>query len=398
MRTYIHLLIVFGMFFVTFLVSTCLADEADDKAKRFLFLVEGMKFEREKIVSGVVRGKGERSRTRDLDGKSHVWETDLNLVTSTAPVEYLIAFDFAENKMRVDRKEPNFDDTGGYEHQLGQYIETQDSIVYDSHVLNKPYTCVIFVAQPKEGDYDWRGKRYCSPLDIRNIGSLDLWRFTHGGGPSFSDRMATYTRIPEVLVEEENGIVRYEYHNRDEKDGELNRRVTWIDTQNGFTFMRHLDITEFDWQPDHPWICQDTHASWEKKAGVWVPVDIVFENKANMKEERKFVMTFDWESVNKPVDDEYFSYCDFEVSSGQTPVAKIPTKAQGAAGQADHLGTYVSLCGTKEGRLLMKQIAEKESTLRFWQWTTMIIGIVLIVAGLALRIMAAIKRRKQRFP
>jgi len=382
-RVSLSFLIVFVTYLATNQIPLCFADE---KAERFRFLVEGMKLEREKIASGVVRGKGERTLTQEHDGKS---------VTGTAPVEYFLAFDFLENKMRVDRKEPSFDKAGEYEHRLGQYIEIQDSIAYCSFILGSLQTDIIFVASPKEGDYEWRNNGFCHPLDIRNIGFLDLWRFTYGGMSSFSDRIATYTRIPEVLVEEENGVVRYEYHSRQEDSQAFVKRVTWIDTKNGFTFIRHLNIWEFDFRKDRPWIVGDTRISWKKIAGIWVPVDIVFEVNDNPnvdQVEKKFVMTFDWESINKPVDDEYFDYCDFEVTSTQTPVTKVGTKAQAAEGRhGGRLGTYISLCGTKEGRLLMKQIAAKESSRLFWQRTTMIIGIVLIVIGIGLRIMRKIR-------
>jgi hypothetical protein len=373
---------MFGACLAACHASLCFADE---KTERFRFLVAGMKFEREKIISGVVRGKGERTLMQEIDGKS---------VTATAPVEYLLAFDFLENKMRVDRKEPSFDKAGGYNHHLGQYIETHDSIVYSDYTPHESYTDIIIIVSPKDGDYEWRGNDYCHPLDIRNIGFLDLWRFTHGNSPSFTDRMATYTRIPEVLVEEGNGVVRYEYHQRVKEGGQLRRSVLWVDTKNGFTLIRSLSIWEFDFRKDHPWILSDTRISWKKHVEGWVPVDIVFEKNLPIEENEKLVMSFDWESLNKPIDDEYFDYCDFAVSSTQTPVVKIPTKAQAAEGRSGgRVGVYGDLCGTKEGRLLMKQIAAKESSRKFWQRTFLIAGIVLIVIGISLKIIKAMRRR-----
>lgn len=69
MRTYISLLtlLVFGTCQATVQVTSCFADE---KADRFLFLIDGEKFEREKLITGIVRGKGERTLTREIDGKS----------------------------------------------------------------------------------------------------------------------------------------------------------------------------------------------------------------------------------------------------------------------------------------------------------------------------------------
>ena len=42
-------------------------------------------------------------------------------------------------------------------------------------------------------------------------------------------------RVPDVLIEEENGVIRYEYHSRMETSQVLVRWVTWIDIKNGFT-------------------------------------------------------------------------------------------------------------------------------------------------------------------
>jgi len=375
MRASILFLLVFNTFLIANPVSTCFADD-NETAERFHFIIDGMKSEREKIVSGVVRGKGERTLTREINGKS---------VTDIGPVEYFLAFDFLEENMRVDRKELGFLVDGGYEPWLGQYIEKKDSMEYCSYSPEEPLARVILVARPKEGDYEFRNKRFCHPLDIRNIGLFDLWRFTHGNAASFDARMDRLkNRIPEILVEEENGVVRYEYHQRVE--GELRRSVLWLDTKNGYTRIRSLSIWEFDSDEFQPWILEDIRVSWKKNAGVWVPIDIVFEKNLPVTEKEKFVMTFDWENVNKPVDEEYFTYCDFEVSE-HTPVVSVPTKALVTTARNDRLGDYINLCGTKEGRLLMKQLEEKKFARWTWtRWTLMAAGIILIFIGFGLRL------------
>jgi len=386
MRPYISLLtlLVFGTCQATVQVTPCFADE---KADRFLFLIDGEKFEREKLITGIVRGKGERILTREIDGKT---------ISDTAPVEYFIAFDFLEGNTRVDRHEVMFKENGGYERHLGQYIEKKDSIEYCSYMPDDNSMGSIFVAQPKEGpDYEFRSKWYCHPLDIRSIGHLELWRFVNADSPPFTDRMDSYKkRIPEVVVEEENGIIRYEYHGRT-SDGILNKGAVWIDTKNGFTTRRILSVWELGLQRDQHFISRDTHVSWKKQSGVWVPVDIIFEENVppTANEKEKFVMTFDWESVNNLVDDEYFSYCSFVVNE-ESPVDRVGTKAQAIEGHSGgRLGIVIDLCGTKEGRLMMKQMGAKESSRRFWQWTFMIVGIVLIVVGISLKLLMRIQNR-----
>ncbi|GHT26651.1 hypothetical protein FACS18942_04500 [Planctomycetales bacterium] len=368
MKPFVHILIVVG---ILFYVSPVFPDE---KAEQFKFLIDGMKFEREKIISGIVRGKGEQIFEREADGKS---------VIDTGPVEYFIAFDFLEGNQRVDRNESVFKEKGGYYSRLGQYIERKDAIEYCSTPFGNPDLRVIFVANPKEGQYDFRNNDCCHPLDIRLIELLDLQRFTHGGAKPFNVRMDNYTRVPDILVEEENGIFRYEYHQRVEERGELRKSVLWIDVKNGFTHRRSLSIWEFDSRKDNPWILSDKRISWKKIDDVWVPIDIVFENNLPIEEKKKFVMMFDWESVNKPVNQEYFTYCDFEASD-HTPVLSVPHKE--SQGKSDLLGDFINLCGTKEGRLLMKQIEAKDSSRQFRVRLGLIsAGIVLIVIGIYLR-------------
>ena len=375
MRTTVSLsfLIVFGTFLITNYVSPLVADE---KTERFQFLIDGMKFEREKLVSGIVRGKGERTLTRKVGEQT---------ITNTCPVEYFLAFDFLEGKQRVDRHEPRFKENDSFDLCLGQYIETNDAIMYCSSVQGDIGTGIIFVARPKEGDYDFRNKNYCHPLDIRNIGLLDLWRFTHGDTRSFDTRISEHKqRIPDVLVEEENGIVRYEYHQRVEEQKELMRRsVLWMDTKNGFTLRRTSSNWEFDSRKDQPWDTCEDRISWKKIDGVWVPTEIVFENNLSVGEKERFVMAFDWQSINKPVDREYFTYCDFDPPCEHTPVASVPLNSGG--GVDGHLGDYINNCGTKEGRLLMKQLEVNKSSRLFWYRTLAIVGVILIVIGLFLR-------------
>ena len=372
MKFFLLPLIVLGTFFLAINVSTVLADE---KAEQFKFLIDGMKFEREKIVSGIVRGKGERTLEREVDGKS---------ISGTGPVEYFLAFDFLEDNLRVDRHESHFKEDGSHDRRLGQYIETEDMIAYCSSLLDDPQTGIIFIANPKVGDYEFRNNQYCRPLDIRHVGLLDLWRFTHGDTIPFSAQLGHYIkRIPEVLVEEESGVFRIEYHQRVEDRGELRKSMLWIDTQNGFTVRRSLRIWEFDSRKDQPWIPEDIRTSWKRIGSVWVPVDTFFEKNLPIDEKEKFFMTFDWEGLNKPVDKIYFTYCDFDAQE-RTPIGSVPLKD--ARGGSTHHGDYFKLCGTKEGQLLMKQLAEKKNMFR-WRvrLPLMIAGLSLIAFGLYLK-------------
>jgi hypothetical protein len=297
---------------------TAIADENDvEKAKRFQFLINKIRYERERIDFGVVRGKGERTFIRETDGKT---------VSSTGQVEYFIAFDFLEDKQRVDRYELHFKEDGSCSRHLGQYIETNDTIEYCAYPMDYPLLGIVFVARPKEGNYVFPHKDFCHPLDIRIIGMLDLRHFTHGNSMSFDALLNSFKqRVPEVLVEEENGVVRFEYHQQVEDRGELNKSVFWIDTKNGFTCLRYLKVREFDSRKDQPWILDDVRVSWKRRDGIWVPVEITFEDNVPVEKKETMVMTLDWENVNRQVDKKYFTYSDFSTSE-YTPVAPVPVR------------------------------------------------------------------------
>ncbi len=89
MKIFTSLFFTFGVFL---LISDISPVFAADKAEQFKFLVDGMRFEREKIISGVVRGKGERTLEQEIDGKP---------VSNTGPVEYFLAFDFLEGILKT---------------------------------------------------------------------------------------------------------------------------------------------------------------------------------------------------------------------------------------------------------------------------------------------------------
>ena len=326
MKTFIPA-IIFAILLVISAAAICsandkVAEDRNDRVERWLAFVDNMKYEREKIVSAIVRGKGERTLTSEFDGES---------ITVTGPIEYFLAFDFAGGNMRVDRHELGFTRDGELERRLGQFVETRSSIEWCSSRPGQQWSEVIFVARPKPAYHELRQSGHCSPLDIRDLGHMGRHRFINGPvrseSPWFSDRMERIKgRIPEVFVEEENGIIRYEYQNRMEEYGILIRRVTWVDTKNGFTDIRHKSIYEYDSQEFQPRIDYDTRVSWKQKEGVWVPVEIIFDATQHggpKPTPERLVMTFDWESLNEPVDDKYFSYRDFGLSN-QSVVTSLP--------------------------------------------------------------------------
>lgn len=89
-------------------------------------------------------------------------------------------------------------------------------------------------------------------------------------------------------------------------------------------------------------------------------------------------------------DEELFSYCDFEAPES-TPVYEAPLK--GNDGETERLGSYLDLCGSKEGRLLMKELAEKrgKSSSQFRRRFA-VAGVSLIAVALVLRWLSSRER------
>lgn len=121
---------------------------AQEHREKYQFLISGMKSEREKLTSGVVRGKGERTVTRKRDEKTQ---------TVTGPLDYSVAFDFVNEKIRADRKEPDLVGTVTNKPAFfGQYVETSKRIEYCFYELEQPAsTAIVYLADPKNGIFEF---------------------------------------------------------------------------------------------------------------------------------------------------------------------------------------------------------------------------------------------------
>ncbi len=97
-------------------------------------------------------------------------------------------------------------------------------------------------------------------------------------------------------------------------------------------------------------------------------------------------MAFDWEKVNEPVEEETFTYCDLDIPP-LTPVVSVPFK--NTKGVSERLGDVLYLCGTKEGRLLNKQLADRRAFRA--RLPFLVTGLTWIVIAV---IMKAYRRRK----
>jgi hypothetical protein len=353
-------------------IETAVAEEISE---RFHFLLNGIRSEREKLVYGIVRGSGQHVRT--------IEEDDGTITTKTGPVEYFFAFDYLAKNFRIDRKEADLDRENPENFLgLGQYIERTDAIEYHYRRLFEPEESgIIFIATPKEGNYEFRNNALCYRFDIRALGLNNLAKIRRTGMLSLEERLDSLEKKIPNQMEEVNGICRFEFSYRDEQYKETRKNIVWVDTKNGYTIQRSLNIWELDYRKDQPWIISDQRLSWKKIKGVWIPVDVSFETNFPINKKEQFVLSFDWENINKPVDEDLFHYCDFSA----LPLSSIvDVPLIGSQGKSKHHGNFLNLCGTEEGRLLEKQLAEQKSfSVRF---LFIISGIVLIIISIILKI------------
>ncbi len=365
---------------VYYIAMNIYTQAAPDDGVNFQFLLNGIQTEREKLRSGLVNGKGEYTVTRTIDKKT---------ASVSTPMEYFSAFDFSEGNMRADRKQADLKSGDNEKIQYkGQYIETPQKLMYCSYREDdKLNTAAIFIADPKQDYYSFPNRTFCYPLDLRSAGFMSL-RSMMSGEKSFQKYIEGHkSRKPDLIEESKDGMCRFEYHDHIEgKGGQTVKAILWVDTKNGYTIVRGQRKWEYDIHPESNWIPIEKRVSWKKihimpNSLLLCVVKIASgENDQLVEKTEKLVMAFDWQDINKSVKDEYFSFCDFEVPD-LTPVTKLALK--GESKKREHLGDYSYLCGTTEGQLLSRQLAERKTfKIRLF---LIVSGLVLIIIGIALK-------------
>ena len=332
---------------------SCLAlDDAGEK-RRFFF--SGFESEREKVLSGIVRGTGERAYTYP-DGE----------VIKGSNETLLIAFDYSKGLMRVDRKIPR-------RLPRSESRELQDTLhrffirmpEYDVCAVrreSKGPRAPIWITKP-EWPLTQNAPAY--PFDIRAISfirSSFYW-----SRPTPLDQYLAERLPPEFTEYEDegNGLHRFTYTRIEPPDArDLSQQVTiWIDKNRGYSIVKTRYEFIVPKTPDEPWkVMCESQTTWDDIGEIWVPVSHAFKENVNVNEGKPCLsvkMGFDWESVNEPVPEKYFSLCDFGFPA-QVPIQDA-RKAKGRISEAVLFSHVDDMCS---GPKQMPENQHRSNTLR----------------------------------
>lgn len=274
------------------------------------YLVSGMKTEREKLRSGIVRARGEKSRV------------DNETVPIQGQIELFAAFDYSTRSFRFDRSEPNFVNrfvlgkteklvSSGVERTEEKFIKVPgQSISWQSDATTR---APILIDRER---VEQRLARL--PFDIRAVGLLlwsDMTRYDLDGlVEAYRDPSQEIVEVAEVPGEA--GIYRVVSKVGKRKDM---KRVLEIDTNKGFS-PRKLEVFQpISYQKPDEWSPQPSQSGaseWERKADTWVPKSWKVMSRQQGRFEDRLAYTFTWEAVNQAVPKGLFSYADFKAPPG----------------------------------------------------------------------------------
>lgn len=233
-------------------------------------LVQGLQDARLRLTSGVFRGRGQRMLPGGMVGD----------------VSFYGAFDFVENRFRMDREVPIvfIDPAAGGERvkQIGyKLVRTADRTLYLDLGAGINTTDILSVAGP-----EFRPPNYGRPIDVRTFGLAD-WEAVDGA--SFDDTLAHLRKwkVVDVLSEAQGRCV-VTFLPVD------NVQVrTWINWESGYTVdrfeMRQRDAASGRWTD----ILLFGDVSWEQRNQAWVPTSIYLERNFSGRE--TYMASLDWE-------------------------------------------------------------------------------------------------------
>ena len=185
------------------------------------------------------------------------------------------------------------------------------------------------------------------PFDIRAVSfirsSFDWWKPTP---------LEQYKEeVPSEFTEYEdegNGLHRFLHTHVEPPGGQkLSVRVSiWIDENRGYSIIRTRHESIIPETPDTPWkLMSESLTTWDERDGTWLPVSHAFKESVNVNQGEPCLsvkMGFDWESVNKPVPEKYFSFCDFGLDR-RSPIQDV-RKAKGQISGAVLFGHVGDMC------------------------------------------------------
>ncbi|NOX54177.1 MAG: hypothetical protein GXP27_06990 [Planctomycetes bacterium] len=252
--------------------------------------------------TGIFRARGRIVEDLGLDGKS--------VEEHETPVSIYAAFDWPGQRFRFDTKRSYWLPDRTYEAEF-QFVSTQDRVIKRGRPKN---TLIVYPAgEPPDrrtGMFNIRslGLANCAEL----MAATEPQRFFNSDGILSTKNVIELEQVEPTLVK-----ITWQFG----PDNEA-RRTIWFDTGKGWVPIRLEErylVIEGDppravpgkWsEPEH--VCQVTWA--RGSGGAWVPRTAVLTHRAGMfladvphHDLRRWELEFEWESVNKPIDDTVFS-------------------------------------------------------------------------------------------
>lgn len=306
-----------------------------DAHERAQFVFAGMRQERERLSRSVYTAHGTR-HCKDREGEYDV------------PLKVFCAFDESLKSFRFDREElfPVDRTPLPVPLQKNQTVPAPKVLRFGSterafqssniKLYRKADHCAYF----RSGELsiqklppDREAPFLSNPFDVRAVGLFN--RFSLDRGDAFNDLAdRILSRLPDEAVDETQGIVRLVW--RLPKD---HRRVMWIDETKGFGIIRS-EVQAKDGHDPTGWGAplSVNSVTWKRMSEVWVPDTFAFEcrtayGRGPVNEGInvcRYTYAFDWQQVNGPVSNAYFTVEDFQAprntliinSLGPNPIAE----------------------------------------------------------------------------
>lgn len=271
----------------------------------FEYVMLGMKDNRERLKTGVFRATGLYSVV--ASGREEL----------RGPVEIFSAFDRSKQRIRFDRSVP----IRPLPRQLAARPEAAPNGSTKKDEPAKPPAFSIqktqVILSPKEvlvtaGD---RGSMRVHPpefrkfpgmpFDVRALG-LNSLRGFEKDGTTFEERYEALTKNKPCEIERQNERrwkIVWEF-----VEPTRFRSTYWIDEASGFTVIKsetrlpRSNVEPVAW--GNPEYVSDV--TWERRDDVWVPKSFKIQDPG-ARQLRTYDLAFEWESVNKPIADNYFT-------------------------------------------------------------------------------------------
>lgn len=265
--------------------------------QRSNFAWAGFKDNRDRLQMGVFRAHGQlkiNTEMNRVEGEVHIFS----------------AFDFPQKLLRFDRAEPvpfKINPTKNarpLSQWGGKYARNR--ITVDISLPEDPFAVSFPLGK--------KAPPQLAVFDVRVVGLYDWLGVTRSF--DYDDIYKHYsTRVP-AEIEIQDNIYRLSIHQ--DAGGIPVRHEIWLDGNKGFSpihFERRFRDAK---SPDGKWSEPDciSESTWNQVDGVWVPSSWKLETLKKGTVQKGYYLTFEWEAINRPIEERLFSKEGFDLPKG----------------------------------------------------------------------------------